>query len=426
MQELGKALSLLEGVAAVGLGGSRGLGMADENSDYDFVLFRCGGKLISTPRIVEAIEQFTERKNIHVVAGLVSAKVEGKKVEVFHKDLNLIENEISLARNGQFRRTIRQLFPHGDISTAVISHVINLELCSEKEECVTRLRKLAEPYPDLLRVAMIKAFMSEVAITAIHAVKIKKATDAQNLFALCSGVFYFANIVIFALNRKYPVLEKGGTRLILDLPLRPQDYEQRIKDVFQAICTWDLAQVSSCLNALKDDLEALVTEARKDPSFQLGQQPPLPQQLKLAAQQIDAGHLRSAEAVLQPILKQQPRCAEAFHLMGVLAHKRGKTGLAVELIGQAIEIQPNMAQFHCNRGEMFRLLNRLDEAIYHGEQAVKLDPGLAAAHSNLGIAYYDKKKYERAAACQQRALELNPSLAQALNNLDNIQRELQV
>ncbi len=151
---------------------------------------------------------------------------------------------------------------------------------------------------------------------------------------------------------------------------------------------------------------------------------PVVQALNLAARQIDAGQPQAAEAILRQILQQQPEHAAALHLMGVLVHKAGKTGLAVELIGKAIGIQPNVAQFHSNRGEMCRMLKRLDEAIHHGEQAVRLNPDQATAHSNLGVAYYDKNDYGRAAACQKTALELDPSLIQAWNNLGSIWNRL--
>lgn len=154
------------------------------------------------------------------------------------------------------------------------------------------------------------------------------------------------------------------------------------------------------------------------------QQVPIEQAIQLAGQQIDAGQLQSAEGILRQVLQKQPRNAFAAHMLGVIAHRANRTELAVELIGKAIETLPSVAQFHTNRGEMCRVLKRLDEAIYHGEQAVKLDPRMAMAHSNLGIAYYDKKDYERAEACQQKALALAPKMTQALNNLGSIKRDL--
>lgn len=149
---------------------------------------------------------------------------------------------------------------------------------------------------------------------------------------------------------------------------------------------------------------------------------PIPLAMSIAAQKIDAGDLKPAEIMLRQILQQQPENAHAMHLLGIIAHKVGRSELALEMIGKAIEKRPNEAQFHVNRGEMCRSLKRLDEAIAHGEQAIKLNPVSASAHSNLGIAYYDRRDYDRAEACQNKALELDPKCVQALNNLGSIMR----
>lgn len=154
-----------------------------------------------------------------------------------------------------------------------------------------------------------------------------------------------------------------------------------------------------------------------------GQHLTVPQALQLAARQIDSGQLPQAEAILRQILSQFPGHPEAMHLLGVLAHVAGQTSLAIDLIGKAIAIQPDNAHFHANRGEMCRLLKRLDEAVGHGEMAISLAPDQAAYHSNLGVAYYDKKDYDRAEACQQRALAIAPDLLTALNNMGSILRE---
>jgi len=126
--------------------------------------------------------------------------------------------------------------------------------------------------------------------------------------------------------------------------------------------------------------------------------------------------------VLRQILKQRPKFPPALALLGVVAHRSGKTELGIRLIGDAIEKMPGEPQYHSNRGEMCRIVGRVDEAIHHGEEAVRLRPRIAHYHSNLGIAYYDKKDYERAEACLMRALEINPKLIPALNTLGSVYR----
>jgi len=263
MQEFIKALSSINGVVAVGLGGSRGLRIADENSDYDFVLCRSSGDLLPAPLIVDTIKQFTDSANIRVDAGFVVAQVAGKKIEIFQKDLSSVSREIIMAKEGNFRWSIRPLFPHGDLSTGQISHIIYLELCSEKDESVSKLRRLAEPFPHLLMSSLTNYFLTQATITVMHANKIRKAIDMQYLFALCSGFVFHANIIIFSINRMYPVLERGGSRLILGLPIRPKNYEQRISALSQASCKGDLSFVSRELSAILEELRSLANNALK-------------------------------------------------------------------------------------------------------------------------------------------------------------------
>jgi len=149
----------------------------------------------------------------------------------------------------------------------------------------------------------------------------------------------------------------------------------------------------------------------------------LQQALQIAAQHQAQGQLQQSENVLRQILQAHPNCAPAYHLLGIIAHQVGKTELGVELLGKAIAIDDTQAPFHANRGEMCRILERVDEAIAHGQRAVGLDPSSVAAHSNLGIAYYDNEDFDKAEAHQKRALELDPNFGNALNNMGSICRE---
>jgi tetratricopeptide (TPR) repeat protein len=160
-----------------------------------------------------------------------------------------------------------------------------------------------------------------------------------------------------------------------------------------------------------------------EPIVPTAQRLSLDQAMTLASQHQAQGNLPQAEHLLRQILQVQPQHAFALHLLGVIAHQCGKPELAIELVGQAIRCNGDVALFHANLGEMYRqLLVKPDLAVAHGERAVALDPRMPAAHSNLGIAFFDLKDYDRAEACQRRALELDKHLASALNNLGSICR----
>ncbi len=264
MQEIKQALASIEGVTAVGLGGSRGLGLADENSDYDFVLYRNGGANIAVSAIANALKPFSDTPvQLFDDVGMARTRICGKEIEVFQNNLAIVEREIEVAKLGNFRWSIKRLFPHGDLSTCMISHVVYLELCSEKANAVTNLRTRAQPFPLLLMDSLLKTFMAQALITIYHAEKIKKPHDAQYLLALCSAFIFFANIIIFAANGMYPVLERGGAGIIARLSLRPQNYEQRIPELYRACLDGRFEQACAEMRALLQELQSAIVQARQ-------------------------------------------------------------------------------------------------------------------------------------------------------------------
>ncbi|MBV2235719.1 MAG: hypothetical protein KUL75_09265, partial [Sterolibacterium sp.] len=194
-------------------------------------------------------------------AGFVSARIAGRKVEIFQKDLSLIEREIQSARQGKFRWYIRQLFPHGDLSTCLIAHLMHLEICHERAQCLDRLRQLALPFPPPLMRSLAKTFLTQTSITLIHTRKIRRAEDVQNLIALCSAFVFFSNIVLFAINRRYPLLEKGGNKLIQGFALRPEHYEQRVAALFKAAADNAPQTAAAEMAGLQQELSKLAQQA---------------------------------------------------------------------------------------------------------------------------------------------------------------------
>ena len=80
----------------------------------------------------------------------------------------------------------------------------------------------------------------------------------------------------------------------------------------------------------------------------------------------------------------QPRHFDALHLLGLIAYQTGNPLQAIELIGNAIEINPNSAAAYNNRGNVLQDLKRLDEALESFDHASELKPDYAEALNNRG------------------------------------------
>ena len=79
----------------------------------------------------------------------------------------------------------------------------------------------------------------------------------------------------------------------------------------------------------------------------MAEQPPtltVPQALDLAVAHHKAGRLTEAETLYQQVLEIEPEEPTAIHMLGLLAHQTGQHNLAIELIGRALELEPELAE----------------------------------------------------------------------------------
>ena len=141
------------------------------------------------------------------------------------------------------------------------------------------------------------------------------------------------------------------------------------------------------------------------------------QAFTLALRHHQAGQLQQAEKIYRQILGQEPRNADALHLLGVIAHQAGQNDRAVELIRQALALKPQYSEAYGNLGAALRGLGQLEAAIAACRQALALQPHDAVAHCNLGAALYDQGQGDAAIAAYRQALALNPNYPEAHYNL---------
>lgn len=129
------------------------------------------------------------------------------------------------------------------------------------------------------------------------------------------------------------------------------------------------------------------------------------------------GQLDQAEQLYRQVLAADARQADAWHLLGLIAHVRGDQTTALEQITRAIELDGRQPSFHNHQGEVYRALARLDEAEQSCRQALRLKDDFAVAHNTLGLIHNQQGRLTEAEACFRRALEVDPRFALAGSNL---------
>jgi hypothetical protein len=129
-----------------------------------------------------------------------------------------------------------------------------------------------------------------------------------------------------------------------------------------------------------------------------------------------AGQIELAQALYQQILIEDPKNAEALHLLGLVAYQSGNYRTAAEKIGHAIYLSPLVAGYHSNLGLSLQALNQLNAAVASYEKAISLEPDFADAYYNRGNALKELKQFNVALASYDKAISLKPNFAEAYLN----------
>jgi protein O-GlcNAc transferase len=176
----------------------------------------------------------------------------------------------------------------------------------------------------------------------------------------------------------------------------------------------------------------------------------LQRQVSTALAYHQRGDLVMAQKLYRDILQRTPRCFDALHLLGVATADLGAVDAGIELIRQAIALDPSQANaryslaqallaqgdhaaalaslndatalhpVHADawflRGNVLQLLERLDEAVDSYERAIAIRAVYPEAFNNLAAALRALRRTARALECAEQAITQRPNYAKAFNN----------
>src|SRR5262249_33650029 len=94
--------------------------------------------------------------------------------------------------------------------------------------------------------------------------------------------------------------------------------------------------------------------------------------------------------------------------------------VAVQLIGRAVQLDRTRADAPNNLGEVYRALNRPEEALAAFEEALRRSPNLPQARNNMRIIYALTGRHTQAIESWRLAIELDPGYSSAYNNIGNL------
>jgi predicted O-linked N-acetylglucosamine transferase (SPINDLY family) len=133
-----------------------------------------------------------------------------------------------------------------------------------------------------------------------------------------------------------------------------------------------------------------------------------PDKLAAALDHHRAGRLAEAEQLYREIVQCDPRQADAWHLLGMVAHQRGNHATGVRWIAHAISLCGDYPDYHNNLASAHYSSGNYAAAEAASRQAIRLQPTFFQAHNNLGNALHAQGETDEALVCYREAVRLNP------------------
>jgi len=144
---------------------------------------------------------------------------------------------------------------------------------------------------------------------------------------------------------------------------------------------------------------------------------------ELGKKLFEEGRLSEAEPVLRDVLVLNPRYADVYNKLGIIANLNGNLVKAVEYFEKALELNPRYTEVSLNLAVTYNDLGEFEKAqevfslaaqIAHPDPD-SIDPfiagKLANEHYRVGNIYLEFNMYEQAVEEYRKAIRLYPKLA---------------
>jgi predicted O-linked N-acetylglucosamine transferase (SPINDLY family) len=135
--------------------------------------------------------------------------------------------------------------------------------------------------------------------------------------------------------------------------------------------------------------------------------------VQIALEHYGAGRLGDAANVCQQVLAAFKDHFDAMHLLGLVAHRAGHHGQAVEFLSRSVALQPAIAGARVNLGWALRASGRPQRALEEAQAAAKLDANFAEAQMLAGTVLHEAGRLDLAVGHWERWAALRPESGEA-------------
>ena len=211
-------------VRAVVLGGSRARGDAAADSDVDLGLYYDPARPPSRDDLNALARDVDDRHPPDAVTdfgawgpwinGGAWLTIAGQRVDWLFKDLARIRRVVAECRAGRPEVAYQLGHPHAFVSAIYLGEIDCCVPLADPDALLPELKSLVQPYPPLLREALMQRFLFEADFSLDGATKGAARGDVAYVAGCLYRTIASLSQVLHALNERYCTNEKGALRAI--------------------------------------------------------------------------------------------------------------------------------------------------------------------------------------------------------------------
>jgi predicted nucleotidyltransferase len=261
IDDIVERISQVGGVTAIVLGGSRARGTHTPTSDIDLGVYYHAERSLDLGALGRVAAEIDDdhRSDLLTPIGGWGPWIDGGgwltvrsvPVDFLYRDLSRVAAVVEACQVGQVDIVYQPGHPHGFVSAIYMAEIAICQALWDPRGEVAALKAQTQPYPAALRSALIQKFAWEADFALDTAKKGVQREDVAYVAGCCFRSVSCMLQVIFALNGRYWLNEKGAVALAESFPLRPPKLQARIEEIF-ALLAANARALEAALRILGD------------------------------------------------------------------------------------------------------------------------------------------------------------------------------